>query len=258
MAELPPDRVAAWIAYNDAPWGRLRLDLIWALLERHLRLPPARVLDVGCGLAETATRLARAGSDVVAADASEAMLAEAKARSADVDVTWVVAELEHAGRVFAGERFDLVLCRNVLGYVPDPPAACAALASLLAPDGCLSITVGNRLAEPLRAALIRGDLAAALTAVESDARSRVGETLGAEFGLSDLDETRGWLETVELHVEAAAGIRVANDYLPEELKEGAGAYEAILRLELALRELDPYRQIAPFLHLLGRRRQERG
>jgi hypothetical protein len=48
---------------------------------------------------------------------------------------------------------------------------------------------------------------------------------------------------------------LVNHYLGahDEAKDTDAGYEAIKRLELALCEREPYRRVAPFLHLLGRR-----
>jgi S-adenosylmethionine-dependent methyltransferase len=146
MAPLSREQVAGWVDYVEAPWGRLRRELIRAGLERHAARRPGRVLDVGCGLGELAIDFARAGSEVVAADASEAMLTEARARARDAPVRWLVADLDGVVAQLAGERFDLVLCHNVLGYVPEPAAATAGLAGLVAPGGTLSLTLLNRVA----------------------------------------------------------------------------------------------------------------
>ena len=254
---LGENEVSAWIGYGETQWGRLRLELLRAVLERHVSLPPPRVLDAGCGLAELSLRLAAAGSQVVAADASAAMLEEAERRAAGARVRWLHATVEELGAALAGERFDLVLCHNVLGYVEDPAAACSGLAALLADGGVLSLTVANRFAEPLRNALMRRDLAAALAAAERGSHRRVGDTLGVEFRLDDPETAAGWLEAAGLTIETVAGTRVVNDLLPDELKTEANR-DAILALELALCERDPYSRIAPYLHLLGRQPQRRG
>jgi S-adenosylmethionine-dependent methyltransferase len=254
VAHAGSEQVAAWAAYADAPWGRLRSELIRAVLDRHLERPPARVLDAGCGLGELAASYAHAGAEVVAADASEPMLAAARARAGDAAVRWLAADLDETARRLSGGRFDLVLCHNVVGYVADPPAAVAALASLLTERGILSLVVANRAAEPLRLALMKRDLGAALAAAEADRGSRQGETLGVPMGMSDLDETAGWLEAAGLEVVAAAGFRFVNDYLggDDPLKNTPDGYAAIRDLELALCEREPYRRIGPFLQLLGR------
>ena len=255
MGSLTQEQVSAWAEYQQAPWGQLRLALIRAVLARHLPRPPQRVLDVGCGFGELATEFARTGSEVVASDSSEAMLAAAAARSLDVPVRWVAVEAEQAAQHFASERFDLVLCHNVLCYVANPRATCRGLATLLADGGSLSITLLNRTAEPLRLGLLLRDLDAALAQVQHDEPRRIGGALGVECRLDTLDEAMGWLEASGLRIEAVAGQLLINHYLgaADETKTTPEGYDAILRLELALSERDPYRQVAPFLHLIGRR-----
>jgi S-adenosylmethionine-dependent methyltransferase len=254
------DPIAPWRAYNATPWGRLRLDLIWAALDERITPAPARVLDVGCGSGETALRFARTGSEVVAVDASPAMVAETKsrARSEGVDLTSAVVTVEEIGEALAGESFDLVLCHNVLGYVAEPAAACSAFATLLRPGGRLSVTAANRLAEPLRLALMQHDLAGALAAASSSGltrASRMTELSGAELTLTDFEELGAWLSAAQLSVEALLGIRVVNDYLSgaDDLKASSDGYAALLALELALCDRDPYRQIGSMLHVIGRR-----
>ena len=165
------------------------------------------------------------------------------------------SRFEDAAAAFVGDRFDLVLCHNVLGYVADPAGVCTGLASLLAPGGTLSLTVLNRTAEPLRLAFLLRDLDAALAAASSNARSRDARSLEVESRLDDLDEAAGWLAAAGLEPEAVAGLMLVNHYLgaADETKRSDEGYDAILRLELALCERDPYRQVAPFLQLLGRR-----
>jgi 2-polyprenyl-3-methyl-5-hydroxy-6-metoxy-1,4-benzoquinol methylase len=149
---LSSEQVAAWSDYNEAQWGRLRLDLLWTVLERHVP-PPARVLDAGCGLAELALRFARAGSEVVAADASQAMVAEARRRAGDAPIRWLAADLDRTTRELRGERFDLVLCHNVLGYVPRPGRL---LRRTRLAARRRRLTLDHR-REPARRAVARGD-----------------------------------------------------------------------------------------------------
>lgn len=256
MPPLKAEQVAAWAEYQGAPWGRLRLDLLRAILARHVP-KPMRVLDVGCGFGELAVEFARNGSQVVAADASAPMIAEAAARAADAPVHWIALEAERAAAHFASQEFDLILCHNVLGYLSDPAGTCLGLASLLSNSGSLSITVVNRVAEPLRYAFLLRDLDAALAAAEHDDPSRMAETLGVESRLESLDDAAGWLEASGLQLQAAAGQLLVNHYLgaTDKTKNTSEGYDAIFRLELALCERDPYRQVAPFLHLIARRPQ---
>jgi S-adenosylmethionine-dependent methyltransferase len=256
---LSPDQVAAWTEYAEAPWGRLRLELIRAVLERHVELPPPRLLDVGCGLGELAVAFARAGSEVTAGDASGPMVAAARDRAGETQLRWLEGDLDATVAAVADERFDLILCHNVLGYVADPAAATAALGSLLGPGGVLSLTLGNREAEPLRLAFLLRDLPAATAAAERSDPTRVGPTLGEEFRLDTLDEATAWLRDAGLEPVAAAGLLLVNHYLGagDATNATADGYDAIRALELALCEREPYVRVAPFLHVLARRRPQR-
>ena len=180
--------------------------------------------------------------------------AQTAAKAARVEAEWAVLDVDAIHSASFGMRFDLILAHNLLGYVRDPAGRLVAIAQLLAIDGQLSIVVGNRLAEPLRYALMRRDLRGALQTVETVVRTRLGETFGTEIGLTDMDEVNIWLERAGLRVETSLGVRCVNDYLvgADELKWSVEGYGDLLRLELALSESDPYRQIAPLLHVVAR------
>ena len=74
-------------------------------------LQPRSVVDAGCGMGRVAIELSRRGIDVVGIDLDADLLEFAK-RAAPA-MRWVHADL---ATVDLGERFDVVLCRNVLIY----------------------------------------------------------------------------------------------------------------------------------------------
>ncbi|HEY4008463.1 MAG TPA: class I SAM-dependent methyltransferase [Pseudonocardia sp.] len=108
---------------------------------------PASVLDAGCGTGRVAIELARRGIRVVGIDADPDMIAAARAKAPTL--TWQHADLATLPRVGTPGTlsrdsphtgFDVVvLAGNVVPYVaPDArPAAVAACAAALAPDGRL-------------------------------------------------------------------------------------------------------------------------
>jgi SAM-dependent methyltransferase len=69
--------------FTDTAVGRALRRIVWARLEQVFP-SPRRILELGCGTGEDAVRLAQAGHDVVATDATPAMLdvAREKARRA--------------------------------------------------------------------------------------------------------------------------------------------------------------------------------
>ena len=135
--EHPAGVVENWLRYNQTPWGRLRLDLVRWQLERWVPARVMPVLDAGCGTGETAIWLASRGGRVVAIDQSEAMLAVARRRAeaAAVKVDWRIGNIPED---IPDDVFELVVCHNLLGYLPEPAAACAEMAERLRPGGYLS------------------------------------------------------------------------------------------------------------------------
>jgi tRNA (uracil-5-)-methyltransferase TRM9 len=124
----------------------------WPGLARALEALPAagaRVLDVGCGNGRALPALRRHhgdGLDYLGIDASEPLLAIARARWAGPGVRFVAADFAAAPpeRALPDERFALVLLLGVLHCIASEPgrrALLAAAAQRLAPDGALVLTI---------------------------------------------------------------------------------------------------------------------
>jgi ubiquinone/menaquinone biosynthesis C-methylase UbiE len=109
--------------------------------ERFGRLP--RLLDVACGTGIFLRRLLTLLTDaeVYGVDASEDMLAQARAALKDqprVHVERVSVGIgETAGLPFARQTFDLITCTNALHDLPEPVATLSGLRQLLVPGGQL-------------------------------------------------------------------------------------------------------------------------
>jgi 2-polyprenyl-3-methyl-5-hydroxy-6-metoxy-1,4-benzoquinol methylase len=114
---------------------RARLDLPercvhWLNLLLKRRLPPARVLELGCAHGAYVALLRWAGYDATGTEMSPAIVDLAKA-------TFGVPVL--AGRVeelpFAPASFDVVVLNDVIEHLPDPVATLRHCTALLKPDG---------------------------------------------------------------------------------------------------------------------------
>ena len=122
--------------------------IVWARLAKIFR-PSQRILELGCGTGEDAIRLATAGIDVLATDASPAMLdvAREKARRAGCleRIEFRCIPMEDVDQSLGGLRFDGVFSNfGALNCVRDLSSLATGVASLLPPNGALVWVIMGR------------------------------------------------------------------------------------------------------------------
>jgi 2-polyprenyl-3-methyl-5-hydroxy-6-metoxy-1,4-benzoquinol methylase len=110
-----------------------------AELIRLLRPPLGRVLDVGCAEGGTAGALRAAGAERLVGIELDAEAAE---RARDVFDSVHVGRAEEALPQL-GERFDTILCYDVLEHLVDPAALLRDLAGVAAPGARLHVSIPN-------------------------------------------------------------------------------------------------------------------
>ncbi|MGH1573008.1 class I SAM-dependent methyltransferase [Methylobacterium sp. P31] len=111
-----------------APESR-KMDALTLIRETFVPLPGKRILDIGCGPGTLAKGLVEAGASVTGIDPGEAALARARA-------TVPAARFEAASGEalpFPDGSFDGAVLLNALHHVPNPAAALAEAARVLAP-----------------------------------------------------------------------------------------------------------------------------
>ena len=238
------------------PWNRLKYELA---LENLLEQPPAspgeplRVLDAGGGTGELGLRLAERGHALTLLDSSAAMLAIARDKAVRAGVAGrcrvLQATVEALPGALAGERFDVVLCHNVLEYVDDPAAVVRGLGATLRPGGLLSLVAMNSYALPLRSPLQRGEPEEALTTL---GRREFTNRFGITARTFEPATLVALVRDAGLVLAAWYGLRMFYDYTADPRKTEPQYYETVKRLESAARASDPYRQIGRDIQLLAR------
>jgi len=114
-----------------------------ALLAASLPLPPASVVDLGCGTGSLSVLLARAGHRVQGLDVSARMLDAARRKAAEQGVDAAFVRGDASRPPFRAASFDVVLARHVLWALPDPGDALAQWLALLRPSGRLVLVEGS-------------------------------------------------------------------------------------------------------------------
>lgn len=212
-----------------------------AVLELLNPHPGERILDIGCGDGTLTERIVRAGAVVIGVDASEVMVAEARARG--LDARWVDAE-----RLTFEREFDAVFSNAALHWVRNHDAMLAGVRRALVPGGRFVAEFGGH-----------GNIAAIQVAVRSVLARRGWETnIHRYYATPDeyagrLTEhgftvdrieliprptplptgIRGWLETFERSTldripesERASFMQDVEDLLKEEVCDRQGNWTA--------------------------------
>jgi S-adenosylmethionine-dependent methyltransferase len=261
------DGRAAWLGALGNVRNVVRQEMIARQLDKHLRMPAARVLDVGAGQGTQSIRLARAGHRVLAIEPDSGMrrvfLATLSAEPADVRdrVTLRHGQVGSLHAVTGGEAFDAVLLLGVLMYLQASEPIMAEMAAHVAPGGLLALAARSTISAVWRPAA-RQDWQAALAAFEEyDAARAEGRDMryvneiGAPARADDIDALAGFAAGYGLVLENWYGVRIAVD--PEELDppppSDPNELAALLNVEERLGATDPYRQLGQLAHLIFRK-----
>lgn len=251
------DALSTWRRHQDQPWNRLRYRLVEANLQRIIGGGMAwRVLDVGGGDGRDALPLAQRGHTVLLLDHDAAMLAEAERCAAELDVGDHIhtqqVDVSTGELPVTSNSYDLVLCHNLLQYLPDPSPLLRGMAQALRPGGWLSLLIPNPAAETLRLALQQHDLAAAHASLT--ATTHRNHFYGVEMHLRDLAAWRSLLAAAGFEGIEYTGVRCVNDYIDDDaVKFSEVGFAKLLALETALGSRSPYRDIARLWQITARR-----
>lgn len=252
------DRDASrYATYLQSSEGRLRTDLAFAnvqdFLPKAIDTKPLHALDVGSGTGEASLRLARLGAEVTMLDSSVAMLEVARKSIVEAGVrdriTVQGGDAAQLAKIFSTERFDIILCHNVLEYVDDPGAVLRDAARLMRNSSAmLSALVRNQAGEVMKAAIQAGDLPAAEHKL--DAEWGQESLYGGKVRLFRPDTLDTMVKDAALTVRAERGVRVISDYLPPTLSRSE-EYERIFALERLLGMRQEFFGVARYLHILA-------
>lgn len=208
---------------------------------------PVEILDCAGGSGSLAVPLAVDGATVTVVDTSVNALATLGRRAAEAGVPdrvrAIQGELEDLESHVVAAGYDLVMLHDVLTLVDDPRALVVAAAHASRPDGLVSIRTANA-AAAVYARAAAADAVGAEAALES---VRGGESVAAQVEV--------WASEAGLRVERVSGLGAISGWVG--LADGSWTHpprEALAALDRAAAEISPFRDVAPALHVLARRR----
>ena len=219
-------------------WERLFKRIVWSQIGD---LKGLSILDFGSGEGVTADHYA-ADNSLTAVEPSEEMLANAWK---DHEYTQIVGDVSALSR-FDDNSFDFIICHNVLEYIDDKQAVIRELARVLKPGGRISIVKHNRAGRVMQMAVLLDDIEKANALL--DGKNSTASKYGAirYYHDSDITEWSSRLKLVDSY-----GIRTFWDLQQNQEKHDQEEWqEKMAQLETRVSQMDEYRQIAFFHHLI--------
>lgn len=219
-------------------WERLLKKIIWAQLGD---IKGEYILDFGSGEGITANHFAK-DNKVVAVEPWEEML---KDRWQDYEYRQIQGDVSKLSE-FEDNTFDMIICHNVLEYIDDKEAIINELHRVLKPGGTLSIAKHNRAGRVMQMAVLLDDMekAHALLDGKNSAASKFGEIRYYEDKM--ISEWNPGLKLVECY-----GIRTFWDLQQNQEKHNLEEWQdKMMQLEMRVSQIEEYRNIAFFHHLL--------
>lgn len=224
------------------PWERLLKQMVWQQLGD---LHDCRILDFGSGSGITASHYARC-NDVLAIEPSEETV---RNRCREYPYEQRIGSTEQLKQL-PDESFDVILCHNVLEYAQDRETIVREFARLLKKDGLLSVVKHNRAGRVMQMVVLLNDFdkANALLDGQDGTASRYGTIRYYE----DAD-VETWAN--QLQIVQTLGMRTFWDLQQnQEIQQSADWQKRMLEMEMRVSEMEEYKAIAFFHHLMIRKR----
>lgn len=223
------------------PWELLLKKIVWKQLEF---IKDKKILDFGSGHGVTANHFAK-DNEVIAIEPSKEMLSLAVKENDYLQIEGGVETL----RQFEDDSFDAIICHNVLEYVMDRELVLNEFNRLLKKDGIVSVVKHNRAGRVMQMVVLLNDFD------EAENLLNGGNSVAKQFGTINYYEDEYLINELgklgEFELVKNYGIRTFWDLQQnQELHKDKEWQEKMIKMETMVSEIDKYREIAFFHHLI--------
>ena len=224
------------------PWECLMKRVVWKQLGD---IQNKKILDFGSGIGVTANYLAKY-NEVVAIEPDEESVKE---RWVDNSYRQIIGDI-HELYKFADESFDMIICHNVLEYVENKAEVLREFERILKSDGKISIVKHNRVGRVMQMVVLLNDFEHAHSLL--DGNNGMTSKYGAIRYYEDLDIEK-WCPT--LRITKTLGMRTFWDLQQnQEIHKDMDWQDKMVEMEMRVSDMDGYRDIAFFHHLIIEKR----
>lgn len=224
-----------------ATWDLLQKKMTWEQLKY---VHNKKVLDFGSGNGMTANHFA-IDNEVIAIEPDENMLQD---RFRENDYTQIKGDMKELKNL-EDESFDVILCHNVFEYVNERKEIIEEFSRILKSNGYLSVLKHNKVGRVMQMVVLLNNFEHANELLE-------GKNGHAQkFGTINYYEDKELLEwSDKFQLERMLGIRTFWDLQQnQEIQKDKAWQERMLEMELKVSELEEYKAIAFFHHLILRK-----
>lgn len=229
-------------AKDIGPWELLQKKMTWEQLKY---IHDKRVLDFGSGNGMTANHFA-IDNEVIAIEPNENMLQD---RFRENNYTQIKGDIKEL-RNFENESFDVILCHNVFEYANEREEIINEFSRILKKKGYLSVLKHNRAGRVMQMVVLLNNFEHANELLE-------GKNGHAQkFGMINCYENKELLEwSDKFELEKILGMRTFWDLQQnQEIQKDEAWQEKMLEMELRVSELEEYKSIAFFHHVILRKK----
>lgn len=251
--------------------GNLRRSIIWRDIEKQFtqgtlaghckEQKKLDIIDIGAGLGYFAIKLADLGHCVTYNDLSVAMMQKAQEFAAkkniDNRITWSNQPYQQLLEK-CSQPVDVILCHALLEWLEQPSHAISLIKKALKPKGLLSLCFYNP-AGLIYRNLICGNFRYLETIqTNSNPESTEDKLLSitaddnslTPTNPSSIEQVKQWLADSGFTIEQFTGIRVFSDYVLEK-RGGHQSPDAIMAMEMRYSQLEPYKRIGRYIHIIA-------